>query len=211
MCELPENRLTRRVFDWDRLYAGKRGTWSSAAKLIFNEIECSDNFTNVSCCNIDYAVSVLSYHDDEDWQTKRYNSDKLRYYNLFKAEKCAEDYLLLDLSKYQRSVFAQFRCGILPLQIEIGRYRNFELSERICQVCNADVEDEIHFLLKCEAHAEARSIMFEKASRVDHAFHDYDLYETFSFLMSNLQKAVIKFLTIAIATRTNILTVINNE
>ena len=58
---------------------------------------------------------------------------------------------MLDISKYQRSVFAQFRCGILPLEIEVGRYQDISLPERTCQVCGQAVEDEIHFLLTCDA------------------------------------------------------------
>ena len=164
-----------------------------------------------SCCNIDYALSIMSHNDDIDWQLKRDKSEKLRYYNLYKTEKNVEDYLLLDLSKYQRSVFAQYRCGILPLQIEVGCYRNIELSNRICQVCNSEVEDEIHFLLSCDAYAELRSNLFQKASQFDSTFLRYDVYEKFAFLMSNLQKPVIKFLTSAIAIRSKCLMVTNQN
>ena len=87
LCKIPEDRLTRRVFDWDRLYSNKRGTWSSAAKGILNEIGNSDNFIDASCCNIDYALSIISLHDDVDWEDKRFRSEKLRYYNLYKSEK----------------------------------------------------------------------------------------------------------------------------
>ena len=31
LCELPESRVTRKVFNWDRLYKNTRGTWSCAA------------------------------------------------------------------------------------------------------------------------------------------------------------------------------------
>ena len=117
----------------------------------------------------------------------------------------------LDLSKYQRSVFAQYRCGILPLQIEIGRYRNIELSNRTCQICNAEVEDEIHFLLTCDAYAEARNKLYQKASSFENAFPEYDVFEKFTFLMSNLQKPVIKFLTSAIAIRSKFLTITNQD
>ena len=44
LTKIPETRITRRVFDWDRLYSNKRGTWSSATKHIFNEIGCGDHF-----------------------------------------------------------------------------------------------------------------------------------------------------------------------
>merc|ERR1712121_249686 len=163
--------------------SNKRGTWSSAAKGILNEIGNSDNFIDASCCNIDYALSIISLHDDVDWEDKRFSSEKLRYYNLYKSEKNVEDYLLLDLTKFQRSILAQYRCGILPLQIEVGRYRNIELSQRICPMCNLEVEDEIHFLLTCNSYAEIRSKLFKDASSFDCLFSNFNVFEKFTFLM----------------------------
>ena len=37
------------------------------------------------------------------------------------------------------------------LEIERGRHRGLQAKERICKLCLKEVEDEIHFLLKCEA------------------------------------------------------------
>ena len=69
---------------------------------------------------------------------------------MHKYDKSPELYLDLNINKYHRSLFAQFRCGILPLEIEIGRYRDIPLEKRLCQVCkNGSVEDEIHFLGNC--------------------------------------------------------------
>ena len=89
---------------------------------------------------------------------------------MYKYDKKVEDYLLLDLSKYQRSIFSQYRCGILPLQIEVGRYKNIDLPQRICQVCSTEVEDEIHFLLTCNAYAKPRETLFKKATEFDYTF-----------------------------------------
>ena len=150
---------------------------------------------------------MISYDDSVIWQNKRYKSEKLRCYNLYKSDKNVEDYLLLDLTKYQRSVFSQFRCGILPLEIETGRFRNIELQNRLCQICKTEVEDEIHFLLTCTAYTEPRKKLFKKALEFNHLFAIQDDFEKFTFLMSNLSKPVIKFLTSAIATRTKLLTV----
>ena len=48
-----------------------------------------------------------------------------------------ENYLLLNLTGKERSLMAQFRCGILPLRIETGRF------------VVESPEDEKHFLLNC--------------------------------------------------------------
>ena len=187
LCKLPSTRLTKRVFDWDCQSTNIKGTWTYAVRQILNGIKCPELISNLNCCNIDYATSII-YHDDcENWQNKRYKSEKLRYYNLYKSEKNVEEYLLFDITKYQRSVFAQFRCGILPLQIEIGRFRNIDLPDRVCQICDAEVEDEIHLLLACVAYAEPRERLLKKAVESNNFFPNYDVFEKFTFLMSNLQ------------------------
>ncbi len=45
-----------------------------------------------------------------------------------------------------RSLLAQFGFRILPLEIEVRRYRNKPIADRKCPFCG-EVEDEIHFLL----------------------------------------------------------------
>ncbi len=40
----------------------------------------------------------------------------------------------------------QLRNGILPLQLEVGRWTNKAVEERLCLICNnGTVEDEEHF------------------------------------------------------------------
>ena len=205
LCLMPESRLTRKVFDWDRQYSGSKGTWSHAVKQVLSDINCSNLFTHVSPCDIDSATDTIRTIDVNAWDTNRYRSLKLRYYNLYKYDKSPEEYLSLDITKYQRSVFSQFRYGILPLEIEVGRYRNVPLPERTCQICRMAVEDEIHFLLTCTAYSNLRSGLISKAIESDKKFRQLDEIEQFVFLVSNLQKPVLHFLTNALAIRTSLL------
>ena len=53
---------------------------------------------------------------------------------------------------------AQFRFGILPLNIETGPFRNQALDERLCALCEFnEIEDETHFLFQCSLYDELRS------------------------------------------------------
>ena len=128
------------------------------------------------------------------------------YYNLYKYSKETEEYLSLNIKKYHRSLFAQFRFGILPLQIEIGRYRNINLVDRICPICNISVEDEIHFLCQCPCYSDLRNRLFNKAQSVNTEFVNSDVIDQFVYLMSNLQRDVIKFLAAAVERRSSYLT-----
>ena len=208
LCKLDESRITRLVFDWDRRYAHRRGTWTYHIRHLLNSIDCVELFDSHSPCDLDLAESIFMQLDSQDWDINRYKSQKLRYYNLYKYEKGNEDYLKLHISRYKRSILAQFRCGILPLQIEIGRYRNVPLCDRLCEVCNeGSVEDEIHFLCECSSYSDFRISLFNQASISDASFLEKESFEQFVFLMSNCQKAVSDFLTNAILKRTKMLNV----
>ena len=97
---------------------------------------------------------------------------------------------------------AQFRLGILPLEIEVGRFRNIPLANRICQMCNSGVvEDEIHFLCECNNYSEYRSSLFSGAEETESNFLCKDSLDKFVYLMSNHKKSVVTFLTKAVYKR----------
>ena len=65
-----------------------------------------------------------------------------------------------NLPRSERSVLARWLCGILPLEIEVGRFSGKDRKDRkdrFCRVCNTqEVEDEMHFLMKCEKLKDTR-------------------------------------------------------
>ncbi len=67
-------------------------------------------------------------------------------------------YLQLDLDRYDKSLLSQYRYGILPLEIETGRYRGLDREHRICTLCNEGmIEDQIHFTFKCPIYDNFRT------------------------------------------------------
>ena len=117
----------------------------------------------------------------------------------------------MNISKYQRSLFAQFRSGILPLEIETGRFRDFPLCERICKVCNSgSVEDEIHFLCECSNYSNERLEMLSKVCDGSTIFGEMDSLDKFVYLMANHERAVISFLSKAIQKRRHSLYYVND-
>ena len=201
LCKLETSRITRKVFDWDRQYFNKTGTWCFHIRHLLESVGCSNVFDDVNLCDIPSVETILKEIDIDRWNANRYK-DKLRYYNMYKFDREKEDYLCFNITKYQRSLMAQFRLGILPLEIEIGRFRNIPLTNRICKMCNSNsVEDEIHYLCVCESYSEYRSVLFSDAEETDPDFLSLDVIDKFVYLMSNQQKSVIKFLTNAVYKR----------
>ena len=76
---------------------------------------------------------------------------RFRFYRKFKSSPVAERYILNSVTLNKRRIITQLRCGCLPLEVELGRYRSPKppVSERICQLCQSGTGDESHFLLKC--------------------------------------------------------------
>ena len=101
------------------------------------------------------------------WQEELFrdnsNSDhgnKLRTYRLFKSNFCFEKYL--EWGDYRkRKNITRFRLSAHDLEIEKGRYTGVKAHQRFCKLCSSEVEDEIHFLLKCSALDTTRSSFIE--------------------------------------------------
>ncbi len=96
-------------------------------------------------CNIELAAKQFQILEKIQWKEKALSKPKLRVYNRYKEQRGEEKYVFTGMSRRERSLLAQFRFGILSLEIEVGRYRNKPVAERKCPFC-AEVEDEIHFL-----------------------------------------------------------------
>ena len=104
----------------------------------------------------------LLYKTREQWLKDVQNVAKLRTYVKFKDEYKLENYLSINLSRQERSHLAQFRCGVLPLRIETGRFVGQTVSERVCQMCSTGaVESEIHFLLQCTFYLNERTVLID--------------------------------------------------
>ena len=206
LVTMPSTRLTSHIFFWDLGYQNRNTNWSSRVHSIFQEIGCVDIFDNMEPIDLKIVYERLFEIESNNFDIRRYTKPKLRYYNMFKGDMYQEDYLKLNISKYQRSIFAQFRAGILPLQVEIGRYRNIPLEERLCTLCDAcEVEDEFHFLLKCSRYEDLRKSLFEKALLSETSFLNLQDFEKFVYLNNNCQKDTIIFLQKAMRIRSTCL------
>ena len=87
-------------------------------------------------------------------------SNKMRTYRLFKMMdnyKC-EDYLHQVTNTRHRIALTKLRLSNHKLAIETGRYSRLfkKPAERICAVCQKEMENEYHFLNICPAYQEKR-------------------------------------------------------
>ena len=163
------------------------------------------NFRTKSVVVRDYN-DILDLVDVNLWNDSALEVPQLRIYALYKEVYHTEEYVKQLFSKRLRSVFAQFRCDILPLRIETGRFIGIPAYFRLCEICRDNViEDEVHFLLKCEHYVEFRRVLFRNASQYFPDFTDKSDTEKLQF--SGLIKATAEYLTKGLDKRTNTLCV----
>jgi len=150
-------RLTKHIFE-NYYSLCKNKSWCSEVKTILTTINLADNYNTKAIVDLQLAKSRIANYYKQLWTTTVQSSPKLRFYRHFKTEYDTEKYVLLNLAKNERSIMAQYRCGILPIRIETGRYVNEQLDDRICTICHSgQIESEKHFLLECCAYDELRT------------------------------------------------------
>ncbi len=90
--------------------------------------------------------------------------------------------------------FAQFRCGILPLRIETGRYVGESPDERLCRFSDSqNVENEVHFLLNCSLYTDIRNECFSDQFNTEH-FRNLSDTEQLGFIVHNHPRKVTTFI-----------------
>ena len=163
IVQMSPSRVTRKIFDWEY----NLGTKNWVAEV--GTMLCGLGFENEFRLKIPQSMNTLSLAlNDEmsnEWSGLLQSKPKLRTYITFKNEYKAEKYLQMNLTRSERSYIAQFRCGILPLRIETGRYIGEQIEHRVCILCNRnETEDEIHFLFSCPLYKDERNLLFSKVN-----------------------------------------------
>ena len=152
------DRITKKIFEWD--FTKKKG-WCSEVAKIFDVMGIKNKCLEKQFCDLRFVKSKIIDIMGTQWKSELLEKPKLRTYRLFKNEfKTSNSVFICNRAK--RSLLSKFRTGILPLRIETGRwYQGTNLEERVCEVCGSgEVEDEIHFLLKCNVYEDFRIILF---------------------------------------------------
>ena len=91
------------------------------------------------------------------------SSSKCSLYKYICDNFCLQQYLMKPIGSQNLKEITKIRLSSHKLYIETGRYNNIERSDRICTYCNSgDIEDEFHFLLKCEFYTDLRNRFIKK-------------------------------------------------
>jgi hypothetical protein len=149
---------------------------NSLTKAVFTKLR--DRYLNYWYANL---------HNDEG----NPNGNKLRTFRKFKVQYQLEQFLLTDVDKWALHDFIKIRISNSKLLIETGRHIKssngckLPLAQRICPLCNDGVEDEFHFVLKCNLLAHERSVMVSNICECMPSFILMDNETKLCFIMGN--------------------------
>ena len=105
---------------------------------------------NDAKCDLEVLNARLTALNKDQWWLEANNKPKLRTYVKVHDKYTQQAIVKRNLDRPHRSVIAKFKCGVLPIMIETGRYKDTPLEQRVCQMCNSQaVEDEEHFIGRC--------------------------------------------------------------
>jgi len=104
--------------------------------------------------------------ENEKWEKERQMSSRLKRYNKIKKKKGIEKYLE-NKDVVGRSIMGRLRAGANFLRIDKGREKGERRDERICKTCLKGIEDEEHFILKCEGYLSIRKEYKKKIEKIE--------------------------------------------
>lgn len=162
------------------------------------KLDLCSYFDFIRICDINEVKSKLFKYYEDEWKSKTRSLPKLRTYVTFKQNVQLEPYVTMNITKQERSLMARFRCGILPLRVETGRYQNEPLQERYCVLCKSNsIEDEKHFIFQCKFYENNRISFFHSINL------DKNLDETvnLNIIMENNQRQTAKYLNLIYSVR----------
>ena len=193
---MQNSRLTKLIFVQD-CNCCLRNTWGYDMFKFFRDINKTNLFHDFLPCNLDNIKEILIKKYTDIWKQDVLCKPKLRFYKQIKDEPTTDLYLKLNLSLKERSYLAQLRLGILPIEIEIGRYRQIPVAERVCKLCdNECIEDECHILFHCPAYENERKAWLDKLDLNNQIINNSSMSEICKTIFGNPRQIAKYLITI---------------
>ena len=192
------SRLTKHVFFWDKTFDRYVSNWSHELKSIFTELGDRERYLINESVPLNLSWGILFQQFTDSWKSDTDEKPKLRTYIKFKNQYETEPYVTALMPSYQRSVLARLRCGILPLEIEVGRYSpSIPEEQRLCKLCNnLSVENETHFLFHCPLYESKRRDFYTTANQYFPGFINYsDEHKLHCIMNSNIVRQTARFVS----------------
>ena len=162
---MPEERIPRKAYNM-LLLLDNLGykTWATEVRLLLNSHGFGYVWLSQFVYDHDSFINIFKQRlidmFTQNWICTLEGSSRYTLYREYKYTFGAEKYLSQQIPFKFRKVLIKFRAGLLNLNINEGRWKNIVLPERICPLCNSDIENEFHFLYICPFDTHIRKKYF---------------------------------------------------
>lgn len=181
-----------------KLFEEKKPSWYGSIQTIITQIpEITINLDKNKKINKIKIFKILKNRYIKTWHLNhRENSEgKLRTYAKVKDKFGFENYINIINNFELRKNLCKFRISAHQLQIEKGRYQGLLLNHRICQNCSSgEVEDEIHFLFRCQKYKDEREILMKSIVENCMSFQNLDPEKKLIWILSCENPEILKLL-----------------
>ena len=164
LLKMKADRIPVKVYKWD--LSLKQNCWVSQVKQILQYCDMYECMRQNIPCDLEVLEARLKVLNRNKWWLEANDKPKLRTFVEIHDNNIKQAIVKKNLSRSHRSIVTKFKCGVLPIMIETGRYKDVPLENRLCQICTDKViEDEEHFIGKCEALSHVRykyNVMFRE-------------------------------------------------
>ena len=166
---MDDNRITKKVFLWSRYIAGpNNNNWVWKTKTLLDSIRDFGGLLNIDeiwneLAKIVGEDTILMILLDSD------TGGRFRFYCDIKSSHMTEQYVRSSSALNRKIFITQIRCGCLPLEVELDRYRSPKtpLKERLCALCNGEIGDEVHFITACSSLEDPMTALFSYYTSMD--------------------------------------------
>ncbi len=177
ICAMDRSKLPRVVLEWD-YKVGAKG-WLKDMLQVCTESEVPAPTELKYVYDLEPIQAKFLKQCRMEWRSAAEKMPKLDTYNVVKDFTETAILVRSNLPRNERSLVARLLCGILPLEIETGRYKDknknkdkTERKQRYCKVCESkSVEDEVHFVFCCTALESIRKAKLEPILLKDRETH----------------------------------------
>ena len=130
---LPDHRLPKMVYEWEAREGGKG--WIKEVGDICKKLHLPDPGDRVIYDMDNVQVAAHKYSIDRWWHSAQ-QQPKLQTYIEVRPQDEPTAVVKCNLKRYPRSLLSRLLCGILPLEVEVGRFTDIPKELRLCKTCN---------------------------------------------------------------------------
>ena len=149
IVKMEEWRLPKVVLNWDSM--SRKHGWLADMASVATDLGLPMPMSGDFTYDLEAVHSATVQKSRQLWREEAMTKPKLCTYVEARDLDAGPCLVKLNLTRHHRSLVSKLMCGILPLEVETGRYQGVKREKRLCRVCGGKTtETEYHFLFKCK-------------------------------------------------------------